>query len=791
MVKRSLLAAQKGDGSCRIAGLRTVTVPRNSAQTQNEQATSATTVEQNVTAATCAKNGKRKRAKKQSKNPNASTDCVKKLTRPKSDLIESIYGAQQAAKKRRIMEQKTLDKVTSVREAFEVCLFKAERSEGENLRDEQHLQHLLSHLATLKMRKARLNEIARTEEQIRKVRAKITTERASKQTPIDVLVNVAKFSLQNCTKSCRQEKTSAPATGNAAVSKSEEPSKCAGTVVTAILLPEARQFLCDYAQQLLHVKSEKPARAALPPLRFNWRDSYAFQCASALVGDDSLFHLHWSLSKEDYDKAKVLHNRAQVNALDSVHQSSALLEDASDSDDEDDLIDDTARDEWLANNRVCLHSEKQRPLTYRKMRAILQAEDASGLMEHALSRTHREFALANGNLAKKAAEHVADRVISLFFKDEKKGDTSFSTDSDAKQARRAESSTGDSSANAKDTHKELAVVRIGQLQKSAAIGGKSRNRVRNKMKPARNTENVSIMNFLNVKAQAMSAKHVTAAKFIDFMQRRERQLGNEEHNGDTIFSTFASERERESQATQSRHRQQLDKGNDCHNAGEHLPLPRYDNPVCPRCQSPVHVSSRTGMETCTSPNCGYAVYMATGFDVVHLEQQVHNSYQYLLVVHMKSTLRRVQGKESAMVPHRIKDAVRERLLMERADLRKVTPKKVKKVLKDLNLQAWYNHRHKICTAITGRKPYQFTPEEEDVILAVFERLIEPYNLFRPKNDENFPYYRYALHKILQLLGYPDYVLREFPILKARKNHRRKEAIWEKMMHYRGWDYFES
>lgn len=144
-----------------------------------------------------------------------------------------------------------------------------------------------------------------------------------------------------------------------------------------------------------------------------------------------------------------------------------------------------------------------------------------------------------------------------------------------------------------------------------------------------------------------------------------------------------------------------------------------------------------------------------------------------------------------MVPKRIKDAVRNRLLMERANLQQLTAKKVKLVLKKLDLSAWYNHRHKICAAITGRKPYQFSAEEEDVILAVFERLIEPYNLYRPKTDENFPYYRYALHKILQLLGYPDEVLRDFPILKARKNHRRKEQIWEKMMLYRGWPYYKS
>jgi hypothetical protein len=97
----------------------------------------------------------------------------------------------------------------------------------------------------------------------------------------------------------------------------------------------------------------------------------------------------------------------------------------------------------------------------------------------------------------------------------------------------------------------------------------------------------------------------------------------------------------------------------------------------------------------------------------------------------------------------------------------------------------------VCASLTGKKPYQFTAEEEDVILAVFERLIEPYNLFRPRTDENMYYYRYCLHKILQLLSYPKEILKDFPILKSRKNHRRKEEIWAKMMAWKGWPYIRS
>ena len=855
MVKRALLQAQKGGAGNRIVGLRTLGVPRtnNSTDDTNSATTTATEnvsggggiepekAKRKLSAASShqkqQQQQQQQRQQRQQRQQQESLQTLQNKTsvpRPKSALIEGMYGTQQAAKKRRIMETKTLDKVTSVREAFEVCLFKAERSQGDFVRNKHQLNELLSHLSALQAKKAKRNEIARVEEQVRQLRAQITTARTAQQTPIDVLVNVAKFSLQNCAAAAKsnkrnhvetqqqekeqkqeekaqqqQQQHETRPTKKRRIGASDENAKRQdGTTATLCVTKSMQQVLQRFVQVMQVSRRQtkscfsESAAVTLPPLRYNWRDEFATAMAQQIAADDSVYPLHWQLASVDALLPPQSNNNCHKKDKDDDDKeddNDVKEEDEDDDDDDDDdLFDDTARNDWLSANKELLQQDNSacKQTAQSEMCSAIEAERSRAFVLHSRSQTHEQFRQQNSSLLHEAAERVAERVMSLFFQqpDQKQAlaETAGLFASEQHRQQLAEQNQPlCNNSQQKEESKPVAIVRIGQLKKSAAIGGKSRNRVRNKMKPARNTENVSIFNFLHVKAQQMSEKHVQAARFIEFMQLRERELGNAEHNADSMFSAFASEQEQQQRLETLRRNQQKAHGSDCQNAAEHLPLPNYENPSCPRCNSAVHVSSRTGMETCTSPQCAYAVYMATGFDVVHLEQQVHNTYQYLLVVHMKSTLRRVQGKESAMVPHRIKNAVRERLEMERADLKRVTPKKVKKVLKDLNLQAWYNHRHKICAAITGRKPYQFSSEEEDVILAVFERLIEPYNLYRPKTDENFPYYRYALHKILQLLGYPANVLCEFSTLKARKNHRRKEAIWAKMMKYRGWPYYKS
>lgn len=320
---------------------------------------------------------------------------------------------------------------------------------------------------------------------------------------------------------------------------------------------------------------------------------------------------------------------------------------------------------------------------------------------------------------------------------------------DAASAKAHGSTTASSSSTSNPSawagKQELEMTTIGSNRTHVPSGSKIRNRLNIKMKDIRNGKNVSMRNFCNVQKRQRTDQERETVDFV-------RYLG----------ATHCNDVERDV---------------------------TYDDPRCSRCDAVIDIDMRTGMETCHE--CGLAVYGKLGREIIPLEQPMHNKYQYLKVGHMKTILMRSQGKETIRIPEKVANDVKKQLSIERANLDEVDAFRVKRTLKKLGYTKWYDHMHHITRIVTNRPPHQFSRFEEELILSIFEHLVEPYELYRAPNQENFVYYYYALHKICQLLQYPKSVLRNFPLLQNLTKHRQKEAIWEKMMNYRGWPYYKS
>lgn len=307
------------------------------------------------------------------------------------------------------------------------------------------------------------------------------------------------------------------------------------------------------------------------------------------------------------------------------------------------------------------------------------------------------------------------------------------------------STTSVSSIGASSGKNGLEMTKIGSNRGHVPTGSKIRNRLNIKNKDIRNSENSVITQFCTVQKRKRSDQERETIEFVRYV-------------GSTHFNDV--------------------------DAGM-----TYEDPLCENCGSVLDIDMHTGMETCT--DCGLAVYGKMGREIVPLEQPMHNKYQYLKVGHMKTILKRSQGKETTRIPPKVPNDVTRQLKMERANFDEVDAFRVKKTLKKLGYSKWYDHMHQITQIVTGRPPQQFSQFEEELILSIFEHLVEPYERHRPQNQENFPYYYYALHKICQLLGYPKSVLRNFPILQNVAKHRQKETVWKKMMADLGWTYYPS
>lgn len=243
-----------------------------------------------------------------------------------------------------------------------------------------------------------------------------------------------------------------------------------------------------------------------------------------------------------------------------------------------------------------------------------------------------------------------------------------------------------------DSRPNLEMITIGSNRAQMPTGSKIRNRLNIKNKEIRNMENVSMLNFCRVKKRKRTNEERETIEFVRYIGRR-------------------------------------------HYTDAERPV-SYDDPECTNCGTALDINMRTGMETCHK--CGLTVYGGTGREIIPLEQPMHNKYQYLKVGHMKTILKRSQGKETTRIPQKVPNDVTRQLKMERADFDTIDAFRVKKTLKKLGYSKWYDHMHQITHIVTGRRPHQFSQFEEEVILSIFEHLVEPYERHRPKNQENFP-----------------------------------------------------
>ena len=116
--------------------------------------------------------------------------------------------------------------------------------------------------------------------------------------------------------------------------------------------------------------------------------------------------------------------------------------------------------------------------------------------------------------------------------------------------------------------------------------------------------------------------------------------------------------------------------------------------------------------------------------------------------------------------------------------------KIKKILKKLKLNDYYEHIAYIISKITGKHAPCINRETEETLKKMFDKIQEPFERHCPKDRINFLSYSYVLHKFFQLLGFDEFVL-SFPLLKSRQKLRIQDEIWKKICADCGWEFYPS
>jgi hypothetical protein len=187
------------------------------------------------------------------------------------------------------------------------------------------------------------------------------------------------------------------------------------------------------------------------------------------------------------------------------------------------------------------------------------------------------------------------------------------------------------------------------------------------------------------------------------------------------------------------------------------------------------------------PSCGICsqtIEQATELSYKELQDfDYRPQFTYDKMTHLEDWLRRFQAKENRSIPQEILDQVLLEANKERIqDLNTLTEEKVKKYLKKLNLNDYYDNVIGIINRINGRPPFTLTSEVEEKIKMMFQQIQDPYEKFKPQGRKNFLSYSYTLHKFFQILGLHEFA-KYFPLLKSTDKLRQQDDIFKKIVGY--------
>lgn len=156
-------------------------------------------------------------------------------------------------------------------------------------------------------------------------------------------------------------------------------------------------------------------------------------------------------------------------------------------------------------------------------------------------------------------------------------------------------------------------------------------------------------------------------------------------------------------------------------------------------------------------------------------------FTYDKLSHLEDWLRRFQAKENRVIPQNVLDKVILEAQKERIkDLNLLTEEKVKRYLKKLGLNEYYDNIINIINRINGRPPFTLTSELEEKIKTMFRQIQEPFERYKPSNRRNFLSYSYCLHKFFQILGLDEFS-KYFPLLKSADKLRQQDDIFKKIV----------
>lgn len=164
-------------------------------------------------------------------------------------------------------------------------------------------------------------------------------------------------------------------------------------------------------------------------------------------------------------------------------------------------------------------------------------------------------------------------------------------------------------------------------------------------------------------------------------------------------------------------------------------------------------------------------------------------YAYKRINHFREILAQFQAKETTQIPPEVIENIKLQIKKERIELKDLTNKKAKEVLKKLSYNKYYEHIPFIKDKL-GIKPPIMSQELEETLCNLFMEIQGPYAKWCPDNRVNFLNYYYTVYKLCELLDQQEF-LPFFPMLKDREKRIEQDQIWKQICKELDWEFIPT
>lgn len=218
--------------------------------------------------------------------------------------------------------------------------------------------------------------------------------------------------------------------------------------------------------------------------------------------------------------------------------------------------------------------------------------------------------------------------------------------------------------------------------------------------------------------------------------------------------------------------------------GRHLRnlLPAPSKLFCPECKRITEWSKDEKEATSVCASCATVRSIATSCkeSTYGMEIDFTEPFHYEKRGHFIDCLKQRQSKQETDIPASVLDRVRAEILRRQMlDPLLIRPKHIRKILKHEGLSSYYDDDVMIWARVTGNRPPRFTETQEAALIRMFDLSLSSYLKHKGVRN-NYLTYSFAIHKMLEVLDWPEEIREFYPVLKSDSKREAQEAIWFNM-----------